>query len=174
MAEHPYGIATRLQHRLPAARLTPGDLYPVLKRLEASGLVSVTKAEGQSKGVYSITPRGIEAFEHWLRTPSTALPPVRNELFVKLAVARPDKLEDLEAVLAQLDRAHTDLLAQMTSAESDEDNDEIDPSVFPTRALAQMLDDVQRDHALAHWQADLMVIDRTRRRLRRHLESQRP
>lgn len=170
--EHAYGLAIRLQHRLPAARITPGDLYPVLRRLDDNGLVTITRKLGESKGIYHATQLGVAAFEDWLRTPSTALPPVRNELFVKLAVARVDNRADLEAVLAQLDDAHAELLAQLTTAGVDEeDEEEIDAAVLPARALAQTLLGAQRDHALAHWQADLMVLDRTRRRLRRLLEA---
>jgi hypothetical protein len=49
--EHAYGIAARLQHRLPGADLAAGDIYPVMRRLLDAGLVDISARlpEGQTQ-----------------------------------------------------------------------------------------------------------------------------
>lgn len=165
--EHAYGIAARLQHRLPGADLTAGDIYPVLRRLLDARLVEISAhlpvGQTQARVTYRVTETGVTEFEEWLRRRSD-LPRLRNELMVKVAVARPGNRGDLEALLVQLEEAHTDLLALMAEYDDEESGQ------LPAGSWARVVHDIERDHALAHWQADLTVVDRARRRLRRHLE----
>lgn len=163
--EHAYGLANRLQRRLPHADLSAADLYPVLYRLAEQGLVEGTpelRPGRRPRVVYRATEAGIAEFERWLRR-SAPLSARRSELLVKIAVARPDDRGDLEALLDQLQQAHRDLLEAMRELEEEE-------GALPAGSWARVVQETERDDAAAHWQADLMVIDRARRRLRAHLE----
>ena len=61
---HGYGIAATL--REDVVDLAGPSLYPVLKKLEAAGLVSAdwdSSGSGPAKKVYSITPSGLAQLE---------------------------------------------------------------------------------------------------------------
>src|SRR5437867_4405478 len=66
-----------------------GQIYPVLGRLCAEGLVtrSAERNGGRRRFVYRITPRGRQALRRWLRTPPEP-DPVRRELLLKLFFGR--------------------------------------------------------------------------------------
>jgi len=172
--QHGYGVAARLRHRLPSAGISPADLYPILNRLHHAGLLTKTVLPGESRATYTVTEKGVEEYERWVRSSSTTIAPIRSELLVKLAVARLDNREDLIALLAQCDEAQGELLRQLHDAAVDEDDedDDLDPSTHGIAvAFARAFDDAQREHALAHWQADLVLLERMRARLRRLLEA---
>jgi DNA-binding PadR family transcriptional regulator len=63
-----------------------GHIYPVLKRMEAEGLVTRTVKEKDGKPdrkVYTITKRGTQALASWLQLPTNEAP-IRNEFLLKL------------------------------------------------------------------------------------------
>lgn len=157
---YPYEIANRLKHLLgPDAGLEPPDLYPIVARLERDGLIEVVErvrepGQRQARIVYRATPAGARAFDDWIRTGSRPSPR-RGELLTKLAVARPG---DIPALLEQLAEAEEHLLALLESADDLE-------LAFPDGSWQQLIVDAQRDHALAHWQAELRAIGSIRRRL---------
>jgi DNA-binding PadR family transcriptional regulator len=62
-----------------------GQIYPTLESLVGDGLAQKSDASGSGKRkryVYSITERGVEAFEAWLTLPADP-PAVRNEFQLK-------------------------------------------------------------------------------------------
>lgn len=68
-----------------------GQLYPSLKKLETSGLVTKRTEPGQKrdKHIYTITPGGNERLQEWLALPSRPQPQ-RSELLLKLFFLSPD------------------------------------------------------------------------------------
>ena len=67
-----------------------GSLYPTLKRLEQTGLVTAERQAGDGKPdkkVYTVTDAGREALQGWLEGPVQETPP-RNELLLKLFLGR--------------------------------------------------------------------------------------
>ena len=66
-----------------------GHIYPVLKKMEAEGLVtkSVEETEGRpNRNIYSITPAGRRELVEWLLLPVESLS-FRNELLLKIFFA---------------------------------------------------------------------------------------
>lgn len=47
---------------------SPGSIYPALESLRKGGLVQAS-GEGRGKGLFHLTPQGIEAFQVWLQAP---------------------------------------------------------------------------------------------------------
>jgi DNA-binding PadR family transcriptional regulator len=67
-----------------------GQIYPTLKALVAEGLAAKQPASAKGerlRQVYSITPKGREAFRKWIQDPVNPAPS-RNELLLKLFFAR--------------------------------------------------------------------------------------
>lgn len=63
-----------------------GHIYPVLKRMEAEGLVTRTVKEKEGKpdrNVYTITKQGTEELTSWLLLPTDEAP-IRNEFLLKM------------------------------------------------------------------------------------------
>jgi DNA-binding PadR family transcriptional regulator len=164
---HVYEIAARLRARVPGADVSPGDLYPIIRRLHDHGLVrpehQTVRGQAQPRVIYHATAAGVEEFESWLRGRSPMSAP-RSELIVKIAVARPGNRGDVEALIDQLDDAEAELLARIESVEDGAEDSEAVGSWLRTVA------DITADHALAHWRADLATVDRARRRLLKHRE----
>jgi len=83
-----------------------GHIYPVLKMLEADGMV--TRESQQSKGrppksVFRITEKGTRALNEWLLKPAE-YHPYRNELLLKIFLARDIPPENVKEKLLR-DRA---------------------------------------------------------------------
>jgi DNA-binding PadR family transcriptional regulator len=154
---HGYELANRLRLRLgPGWSISAADIYPVLTRLERAGLVTPTydalgPGQRQAKVVYHATDAGVEAFDRWMRS-SSEQPPIRNELMVKIAVARHG---DLPYMLRLLDDAERDLLELLESS----DDDELAP---PEDSWLRHVVDIERYHTYAHWRAELHAIVRAR------------
>lgn len=92
-----YELANRLQELLgPAWAINPGQVSNTLRALQKDGLIMpVGDAPVDRKGrqVMAITQQGIEELDRWLFEPSAAASLPRRPLLVKLALARPERLE---------------------------------------------------------------------------------
>lgn len=89
-----------------------GQIYPVLQRLRAEGLVAATEARtagGREKSIHRITTEGVRALETWLRSPVVEVRDTRNELLLKLFFMTADTRAD---VLAQVGSFHDELYAR--------------------------------------------------------------
>lgn len=67
-----------------------GQIYPALEELKADGLADCEEVRegGRKKKRYSITQTGEALFRAWLRSPDYQIKPGRNELLLKLFLAR--------------------------------------------------------------------------------------
>jgi DNA-binding PadR family transcriptional regulator len=78
------------------------QIYPVLKGLEAHGLVTADPVpqEGKpDKKVYAITPAGRDVLTAWLNEPLDDVPPMKNPVLLKLFFSG---ILDKDDLLAQL------------------------------------------------------------------------
>lgn len=73
-----------------------GQIYPILRRLEAEGLAARRRQTQRGKPdrqVYSLTERGLAELQRWLRTPARP-DGLRSELLLKLFLGGRVDLED--------------------------------------------------------------------------------
>jgi DNA-binding PadR family transcriptional regulator len=68
--------------------LNVGQVYITLQRLERAGLVSSEGEEDAGpRKRFMITSAGGDELEEWLRTPSSEIPPPRDELLIKVLIS---------------------------------------------------------------------------------------
>ena len=70
-------------------QLNYGQIYQTLDRLESEGFVTFTVEREESvpdKKVYEITREGRDALQRWIAEPDPRPRPLRDELFIRLAV----------------------------------------------------------------------------------------
>lgn len=117
---HGYELKASFETRLlPESPLNYGQVYASLDRLERDGLVEhevVVQEEKPDKKVFRITPRGREELDRWLDAPSPPSVEVRNETFLKLAVARVVEGADPRRVVSEERRACFRRLREVTEA----------------------------------------------------------
>ena len=96
-----YDLARRLEERFGSSGFAPTGVYSALDQLSAEALVrsagnkaGADSGRGAPRTIYEATPEGIERFERWMLD-SSSLAPVRDELYMKLALSRPHNLPRL-------------------------------------------------------------------------------
>jgi DNA-binding PadR family transcriptional regulator len=93
LSEQPkYGLQLRMEFEAGTGAVWPlnvGQVYTTLQRLERDGLIESDDdhSDGAQKG-YRITPPGEEELSAWLRTPPDLALPPRDELVIKVLIAR--------------------------------------------------------------------------------------
>ncbi len=113
-----YDLARRLQDRFGSSGFAPTGVYSALDQLSADAMV---RSVGQRRNagneraaprtIYEATLKGVDHFEAWMLG-SSSLAPVRDELYMKIALSKPDNL----ARLIELARSQEeDCLARMQS-----------------------------------------------------------
>ena len=87
-----YGLQLRQEFEARTGEVWPlnvGQVYTTLQRLERDGLVdSDDDGEDSVKRHFHITSDGQAALDGWLRTPPDLSSPPRDELVIKVLVAR--------------------------------------------------------------------------------------
>jgi DNA-binding PadR family transcriptional regulator len=111
-----YDLARRLQERFGSSGFAPTGVYSALDQLSSEALVrsagsraGATNERAAPRTIYEATPEGVDRFEAWMLDCSS-LAPVRDELYMKIALSRPHNLSRLielaqtqeEACLARL------------------------------------------------------------------------
>ncbi len=113
-----YGLQLRQEFEARTGEVWPlnvGQVYTTLQRLERDGLVESDEGadEGPQKG-FRITTEGEEELAAWLRTPPDLSSPPRDELVIKVLVARRLPGIDVHEVI-QVHRRHlVELMQQWT------------------------------------------------------------
>lgn len=112
-----YELVQRFEERVgPGWRLNPSAVYPALDQLERDGLAAGSVRHSGTRRspriVYAPTPAGEAALEAWQGTTATAPEPVRAELHLRVAFARPEHRAALAAQLAAHERDCAELLAR--------------------------------------------------------------
>jgi DNA-binding PadR family transcriptional regulator len=111
-----YDLARRLAERFGSSGFAPTGVYSALDQLTSEALVRNAGSRADARNeraaprtIYEATPKGIDYFEAWMLDCSS-LAPVRDELYMKIALSKPHNLSRLielaetqeEACLARL------------------------------------------------------------------------
>jgi DNA-binding PadR family transcriptional regulator len=112
-----YDLAHRLEERVgPAWRLNPSAVYPAIDQLERAGLIAGAARPRDTRRttrvVYSATRAGVDALDEWLRTTDAPPEPVRSDLHLRIAFARPGDRDALLEQLAVQEQACRELLGR--------------------------------------------------------------
>lgn len=132
-------------------QLNFGQIYQTLDRLEHEGWVTHTVEQDEAapeRKVFSLTAAGREALDAWLAHPEAKVRPLRDELFIRLAVMAETDLEAKIEVLDAYRAAHLAHMQELTRAKHD--LQERVPDGIETLLL---------DAAIFHADADLRWLD---------------
>lgn len=148
-------------------QLNYGQIYQTLDRLEADGLVHHTVEHDDNapdRKVYAITEGGEAALRRWLEHPDPRPRPLRDELFIRMAVMADG---DVGALLELLDThraVYLEKMAELTATKTRLQDDGAGAAgEAPGDAL---IEDLLIDAALFHAEADLRWIDHCDAKLR--------
>jgi DNA-binding PadR family transcriptional regulator len=96
-----YDLARRLEERFGSSGFAPTGVYSALDQLSSEALVrsagpraEATNERAAPRTIYEATPKGIDHFEEWMLGCSS-LAPVRDELYMKIALSKPHNLSRL-------------------------------------------------------------------------------
>jgi len=150
LAEGPkYGLKLRQEFEERTGEVWPlnvGQVYTTLQRLERDGLVESddVAADGAQKS-FRMTDAGHDELDAWLRTPPDMSSPPRDELVIKVLVARRLPGVDVHELL-QVHRRHVvQLMQQYTRLKAYEGEDVgvalvVDAELFRLDAVVRWLD----------------------------------
>lgn len=142
-------------------RLNPGQIYQSLDALEAEGLVSHQVEAHDSapdRKVYAVTEPGRRALAAWLEGGEARVRPLRDELFVRLAVMTDRPLEESLALVAAHRRSYSRHLRELTRARNDLAEAAAGAEQTPPDRGAEM-ETLLLDAAIFHCEADLRWLD---------------
>jgi DNA-binding PadR family transcriptional regulator len=153
---HGYELGQALEKLLGAAYPQPniGQIYVTLGRLEKAGLIEgedVAQSNRPNKRTYRLTPAGREALAAWFEEP-TDEPRVRDEFFMKLALAPDSGVADQIALINKQRRHYLNTMRDLSKLAAAEDRD---------NRVAQLL----IEGAMLHLQADLDWLERCQEEL---------
>ncbi|MFD8015687.1 PadR family transcriptional regulator [Streptomyces sp. NPDC058955] len=153
---HGYELKQGLEQLLGSAYPQPnvGQIYVTLGRLEKSGLIEgedVEQTGRPNKRIYRLTEAGREAAAAWFEEP-TDEPRLREDFFMKLALAHLVGLADPVALINRQRRRHLNTMRALSGLAATEDRD---------NKIAQLL----IEGAMLHLQADLDWLERCQEEL---------
>lgn len=140
--------------------LNHGQIYQSLERLAADGLVSYHVENNENapeRKVYEVTSQGLEALEGWLSSADARVRPLRDELFVRLAVMAHRPAAELRELLAAYRQSYAAHMRELTRAKrrSTRKHAAADEARSHEFEVEQML----LDAAIFHCEADLRWLD---------------
>lgn len=153
---HGYELKQELEQLLGAAYPQPnvGQIYVTLGRLEKSGLIEgeeVAQSSRPNKKIYRLTPAGREALRAWFEETAEE-PRVRDEFFMKLALAPRTGLADQITLINKQRREYLNTMRTLSKLAATENRD---------NRIAQLL----IEGAMLHLQADLDWLERCQEEL---------
>jgi DNA-binding PadR family transcriptional regulator len=146
-----YGLRLQQEFHANTGNVWPlnaGQVYTTLQRLERDDLLS---AEGQDEGpqkLYRITEAGTAELHTWLESTAESMPPPRDELVIKVLVARTVSDVDLTQLLQRHRRQTVELMQQYGRLKADAKEHEIelllilDAELFKLEAIVHWIDSV--------------------------------
>lgn len=155
-AAHGYELKQQLEKLLGAAYPQPnvGQIYVTLARLEKAGLIEgeeVSQSSRPNKKTYRITSAGRESVDLWFDEVADE-PRVRDEFFMKLALATDTGLADHITLINKQRRQYLNTMRELSRLSAAEDRD---------NRVAQLL----IEGAMLHLQADLDWLERCQEEL---------
>ncbi|MCX4825285.1 PadR family transcriptional regulator [Streptomyces sp. NBC_01142] len=153
---HGYELKQDLEKLLGAAYPQPnvGQIYVTLGRLEKAGLIDgedIEQSGRPNKRTYRLTDAGREAVLAWFEE-TTDEPRVRDEFFMKLALAPESGLADVVALINKQRRQYLNTMRDLSKLAAAEDRD---------NRVSQLL----IEGAMLHLQADLDWLERCQEEL---------
>lgn len=153
---HGYELKQALEQTFGAAYPQPniGQIYVTLGRLEQNGLIQgqdVSQSRRPNKRVYEITEAGRAALAGWFDEPTEG-PRVRDEFFMKLALAPGTGAADRLALINKQRRHYLNIMRGLSRLAASEDRD---------NRIAHLL----IEGAMLHLQADLDWLERCQEEL---------
>jgi DNA-binding PadR family transcriptional regulator len=155
-----YGLQLRSEFEGNTGSVWPlniGQVYTTLQRLERDGLVASDdeQDDGPQKH-YRITPDGAVELDTWLRTPPDITAPPRDELVIKVLIARRLPGVDAHALIQEHRRHMVEAMQQWTRLKQDAGDDlglmlALDFELFRLDSVVRWLDtaDARIDRAPA-------------------------
>lgn len=148
---HGYELKQSLEKLFGAAypQANVGQIYVTLGRLERAGLISghdVNQSNRPNKRIFELTEAGREAVAAWFEETSNE-PRVRDEFFMKLALAPVTGMGDPVGLINRQRRLYLNQVRALTRLAAAEDQD---------NRISQLL----IEGALLHLQADLDWLER--------------
>ncbi|MFJ5172402.1 PadR family transcriptional regulator [Streptomyces griseoviridis] len=152
---HGYELKQDLEQLLGAAYPQPnvGQIYVTLGRLDKSGLIEGEEVEQSSrpnKKIYRLTDAGREALAAWFEGTSEE-PRVRDEFFMKLALAPHTGLADQIALINRQRRQYLNTMRTLSKLAADDRGNRISALLI--------------EGAMLHLQADLDWLERCQEEL---------
>ncbi|MFD4502588.1 PadR family transcriptional regulator [Streptomyces sp. NPDC058457] len=153
---HGYELKQDLEQLLGSAYPQPniGQVYVTLGRLEKQGLIEgedVEQSSRPNKKVYHLTEAGQDALRAWFEKPEDE-PRVRDEFFMKLALAPRTGLADQIALINRQRRQYLTTMRSLSKLAAAENRD---------NRIAHLL----IEGAMLHLQADLDWLERCQEEL---------
>ncbi|MEU6062252.1 PadR family transcriptional regulator [Streptomyces sp. NPDC047097] len=153
---HGYELKQDLEQLLGAAYppTNVGQIYVTLGRLEKSGLIEgeeIAQESRPNKKIYRLTEAGQEALSAWFEETADE-PRVRDEFFMKLALAPRTGLADQIALINRQRREYLTTMRNLSKLAAAEDRD---------NRIAHLL----IEGAMLHLQADLDWLERCQEEL---------
>ncbi|WP_327113363.1 PadR family transcriptional regulator [Streptomyces sp. NBC_01341] len=153
---HGYELKQGLEQLLGSAYPQPnvGQIYVTLGRLEKQGLIEgedIEQSSRPNKKVYRLTASGQEALRAWFDK-SEDEPRVRDEFFMKLALASETGIADQISLINRQRRHYLNSMRNLSKLAAVEDRD---------NRIAQLL----IEGAMLHLQADLDWLERCQEEL---------
>jgi DNA-binding PadR family transcriptional regulator len=122
-AEPKYGLQLRDEFQANTGEVWPlnvGQVYTTLQRLERDGMVdSEGLLQDGPQRLYRITVEGRAELDRWLLTPADDEAPPRDELLIKILVARQVAGVDVHAVIQEHRRRLIENMQQWTRLKED-------------------------------------------------------
>jgi DNA-binding PadR family transcriptional regulator len=146
-----YGLRLQTEFEASTGEVWPlnvGQVYTTLQRLERNGLVEADGAgeRSQKQRRYRITSAGAQELSDWLRTPPELVPPPRDELVIKVLVARQVPGIDIHELL-QVHRRHViEVMQRYTRIKAEAAAEDVplalvaDAELFRLEAIVRWLD----------------------------------
>jgi len=145
-----YGLQLRQEFEARTGDVWPlnvGQVYTTLQRLERDGLVeSEDASENSPQKGFRITTAGEEELSAWLLTPPDMTSPPRDELVIKVLVARRLPGVDISDLVQVHRRYLVELMQQYTRLKEDASDDDVglalvvDAELFRLDAVIRWLD----------------------------------
>jgi len=153
---HGYELKQDLELLLGSAYPQPnvGQIYVTLGRLEKTGLIegeAIEQSSRPNKKVYHLTEAGHEALRAWYEETADE-PRVRDEFFMKLALAPQTGLADRISLINRQRRQYLNTMRQLSKLAAAEDRD---------NRISHLL----IEGAMLHLQADLDWLERCQEEL---------
>ncbi|MBB1246587.1 PadR family transcriptional regulator [Streptomyces durbertensis] len=153
---HGYELKLELEKLLGVAYPQPnvGQIYVTLGRLEKAGLIEgeeITQSSRPNKKTYRLTDAGREAVDAWFEETSDE-PRVRDEFFMKLALAASSGLADHLTLINRQRRQYLNSMRELSRLSASEDRDNRIPQLLI-------------EGAMLHLQADLDWLERCQEEL---------